>query len=242
VPLTDDQKRSIDYLRQTKGWGRRRIAKALGINEKPVRSYMERTDALSYPDPVPIRTVVWDLETTGLRSDIGTLLVGAFLDLATGETECRSIYDFTEPDTTDFPRGEVPIIVREGQLLRWCRQQFEAADILIGHNSIGFDKNFLNGVSARHQLPALPKRFHIDTLSVARYGMKGLLQSNSLENVADFFGVGVKNKPSKHDWRLANATDRDAINSLKVRCGADVRLTAAVWERLKPHWVNWKGV
>ncbi len=229
--LTAEQRAEIDHLQDQKGWGRRKIARSLGIGEKAVRYYCERRDADSYPDPVPLRSVVWDLETTNLKADIGTLMVAGFLDLITGEVTVRTIMDFE--GTT--------IEEREGLLACWASSQFCLADILIGHNSLGFDRNFLNGVCGRHGLEPLPKRLHIDTLQVARHGFKGLMQSNSLENLGDFFKVGVKNKPSKHDWRLANLTDPDAISRITERNVSDLFLTAAVWSKLLPHWQRWRG-
>jgi hypothetical protein len=110
------------------------------------------------------------------------------------------------------------------------------------HNSKGFDRNFINGVLIRHKLPKLPKRMHIDTLVVAQYGMKGLLQSYSLENLADYFKLPIqKDHPSKHDWRQANDMEEKSIKRIRKRCISDVQITALLWEKLKPFWFEYKG-
>jgi DNA polymerase III epsilon subunit-like protein len=129
----------------------------------------------------------------------------------------------------------------ERQLIEEVLALYSSASILIGHNSKAFDRNFLNGVCARHDLPAPPPRFHIDTYHVARYGLKGIYQSVSLDNLADILHVGVKDRPSKHDWREASIRDEEALERIRERCESDVRLTAAVWSKLMPYWVLWRG-
>ena len=202
----------------------REIASSLGLAYEVVVGY------LRIPQP-GVRLAVWDLETTHLKSDIGTLLAGSFLDPSSGEITTYTISDDGGESVRD----------REARLVAQVRAAYAEADVLIGFNSMAFDRNWLQGVSARHGYGPLPIRFHIDCLQVARHGMKGQLQSNSLENLADFFGVGVKDKPSKHEWREANSLDPEALVAIRQRCESDVVLTAAVWQCLRPYWLNWKG-
>lgn len=180
---------------------------------------------------LPIRALVWDIETTNLRSDIGALIVTAFLDLNTGGVEVRSIYDFKGS------RQE-----RERQLMEWASEQYISADILIGHNSIAFDKNFLNGVRARYGYDLLPPRIQVDTYQIARHGLKGNLQSYSLANLLDFFRILIqKDRPSKHDWREANLLDEEAVSRISTRCVEDVKGQALLWHKMRPYYMRWKG-
>jgi hypothetical protein len=195
----------------------RSIAELMGLDYEVVTGYLQA--------PRPGMTIiVWDLETSNLKSDIGTLLCGSFLDLATGDISTHIISDYPSESVRD----------REAQLVKDVRGAYAQADILVGFNSMAFDRNWLQGASARHG-------YGIDCLQVARHGLKGQLQSNSLENLADFFGVGVKDKPSKHEWREANSMDPEALAAIQQRCESDVRLTAAVWQPLRPYWLSWKG-
>jgi uncharacterized protein YprB with RNaseH-like and TPR domain len=203
----------------------RDIARQVDAGYGTVRYFLDRNKRSA----TPFIARVWDIETTNLKADIGILLVAAFLDLNDGTVESRTIDDF-----------EGTVSQRERQLARWAREQYVQADLLIGHNSLAFDKNFLNGVVARHNLEPLPLRVHADTYLIARYGLKGLM-GYSLSNLADVFGVGVKDLPSKNDWREANAGDPDSIKRLRHRCICDVVVTAAVWNRLKGYWAQWKG-
>lgn len=229
--FTEEQRANILLMREEKGWQPQKIADALQVDVSKVNRYLGIMDKKEYPDPEPIRAFVWDLETTGFKSDIGTLLMGSFLDLATGEVVTARLS--SDPN--------VPIEHAERELVEEVRALYLSASILIGHNSLAFDKNWLNGVSARHGLEPLPTRYHIDTYTVARFGLKGSYQSNSLSNLADILGVGVKDRPPKADWRHANIRDEDSLERIRLRCESDCYLTAAVWSKLEPYWVLWKG-
>ena len=176
---------------------------------------------------------VWDLETTDLKADIGSLIVATFGDMAQDGSisrlhteDIRSISGSGSKDT------------REKKLALWARDKVEEADILIGHNSLAFDRHFLNGVLFRHGERMCQKRIHWDTMQVA----KGKLSMGvSMANLADILLNDNKDKPSKHEWRQANLLDEDALKRLRQRCEEDVRLTADMWNRLKPIFHNWKG-
>lgn len=242
--LTAEQKKQIDTVYEPGVYGYRKTAEHLGLPPGQVRYYIENEyggyipsntnpdlDLFSFSASVrpyfsPFKAVVWDIETNHLRTDIGTLLVVSFLDLSNSQLNTRTIYDVDKS---------------EEALAVWAAEQYKRADIIIGHNSVAFDKNFVNGVLARYGRDPLPKKIQADTYLIARYGFKGLLQSYSLENVADFFRLGKKDRPSKHDWRESVVLDEDAIDRIADRCEADVRLNAQVFEKLKPYWNIWKG-
>jgi len=174
--------------------------------------------------------MVWDIECTNLRSDIGALTVVIFGEL-NSEGKIRKYY------INDILKAG-----GEKNLVKWTAKQITDADILIGHNSISFDKNFVNGVLARYNLPRLPKRQHYDTMFAARYGGKFLFQSVSMANLADIFRLPVqKDKPSKHDWREANLLTPKSVNRIKKRCKEDVKVQALLWDRLKEYQWIWRG-
>ena len=172
-----------------------------------------------------LRVGVWDLETTNLRSDMGNLMVACFMDVNTRETSVNNILAAGDEDL----------------LIDWAVDMYESFDILVGFNSLAFDKNFLNGVATRAigRYPA--KRVHIDLYQVARHGWKGLPQSYSLQNLLEFFGLREKDKPHKEDWRKLAVMDDDAVARITERCVEDVLATAELFQTLKPHWLEWKG-
>jgi len=190
-----------------------------------------------YGEPVhtfsPMRTYVWDLETTNLNTFMGQLTVASFLDLADGTIYTKTLFDF-EGNGAE----------KEVGLLLWTVSMLEEADVLIGHNTIGFDTGFLRGRLAIHGLSdvTLPRRQHWDTYQIARHGFKGRPQGYSLENLLDFFRISVqKDKPSKHDWAASIILDEAAIMRIAQRCEADVTGNALLWEALRPYFHLWKG-
>lgn len=218
---------------KAEGKGYRSIAKEIGESEGAVRYFLEHETAITV---VPYVAYVWDIETTDLRADIGNLMVSSFLDLATGYTDSRTVHSF---DGT--------LRSREGQLAQWTCDKLTQADAVIGHNVKGFDRNFLSGVCARQGLEQPPRRTYIDTMLIARYGLKGKIGA-SMANLADVLEITgpdgepiAKDKPSKNDWREYIAQDPEAVERITYRCEADVYVNALLWERLKGYWYEWKG-
>ena len=235
-----------------KGYGLRAIAEELELSYGKVRYVDQRVNMPNYimdiereqellelesiPKAPPLRPIVsyvWDLETTNLNTFMGQLIAASFLNLADGEISTRNVNSF--PGTN---------IEKEQALLLWVIDMIEGSDILIGHNTIGFDMGFIRGRLAIHGMShvLLPKRQHWDTYQIARHGFKGRTQGYSLENLLDFFRCPVvKDKPSKHDWAASIILDEDAIDRITERCEADVLGNAYLWEALRPYHHQWKG-
>ncbi len=235
----------LDYNPETgKPYGLRSIADMLGVTYGKAR-YIEakylssdsedEAEFLGEPSLSfsPVRSYVWDLETTNLNTFMGQLTVASFLDLADGAIYTKTLFDF-EGDGAE----------KEVALLLWTVSMLEEADILIGHNTIGFDTGFLRGRLAIHGLSdvTLPRRQHWDTYQIARHGFKGRPQGYSLENLLDFFRIPVqKDKPSKHDWAASIILDEKAIKRIAKRCEADCVGNALLWEALRPYFHLWRG-
>jgi len=233
--LPETSQRDIDRVRREHpDWGAWRTAKELGFNVQQVRWYLQQQEKQAVESPDPFRVYVWDIETAGLSTDIGFLMMASFLDLHTGVMVTERMASHEQEPTWTLDEAELDVLLRVRKIL-------EGAVVLIGHNSVSFDKCYVNGVSAKHGLPPVGKKIHLDTYLAARYGFKGRLQSNKLSNLADFFGLGVKDHPPKADWRSAHGRDEDALARLQVRCESDVRLTALVWDRMRPHYLDWRG-
>ena len=131
--------------------------------------------------------------------------------------------------------GKGTVAQREKKLAQWTLDRYSECDILIGQNSLAFDRHFLNGVCFRHQLGLVPKKVrHIDTYQTAR---GALAMSGSMRNMVDIMGIGTKDAPLKDDWRNANHGDKEALARIRERCISDVKMTAEMWRRLKPIYV-----
>ena len=230
--LTEAQRGRVRTLRQL-GKGYRAIATKLGVSEGAVRWVFESEQPIVVKK---YKTFVWDIETTDFKADIGNLMVSSFLDLETGLTDSRTIHSFSGT-----------LREREAALARWSSSMIEEADVLIGHNIKAFDRNFLSGVLARHHLPQAPKRTYIDTMLIARYGLKGKIGA-SMKNLADVLDLTdsngnsiEKDQPSKNDWREYIAGDPAAAKRIQERCNADVYVNALLWDELRQYWYEWRG-
>ena len=226
-----------------KHYGLRLIADIIGVTYGKARyvdnKYNKQTDKY-HPEPLtdnvpeisPIRSFVWDLETTNLNTFMGQLIVASFLDLTTGTIHTMSINDFEGDNAT-----------KEQQLLLWVVEMLNYGDIFVGHNTIGFDLGFIRGRLAIHDMDIdLPKRQHWDTYQIARHGAKIKPQGYSLENLADFFRLPIgKDKPSKHDWAASIILDPDAIERIIERCEADCVVNALLWGKLRKYQHSWRG-
>lgn len=205
------------------------VQSATGLSDYTTRKYKREAEQRVVPIQ-PYNTYVWDIETTDFKADIGTLMVSSFLDLATGIVDSRTVLDF-----------EGGLHEQERQLAEWSCSKITEADTLIGHNIKGFDRNFLNGVCARNQLPMVPKRTYLDTMLIARYGLKGKIGA-SMANLADVLGLPIpKDAPSKNDWRLYIGRDPAAVERITERCELDVIVNALLWDELKQYYYEWKG-
>lgn len=224
MPLTSEQKRKVKDLYQQKGMGRRAIASELDLSERMVRDFLETLEDEEITVE-PLRIYVWDLETTDFKSDIGTIRVASFLNINNHTFMTRTHQDFES----------------ETEFVKWILERMEEADVLIGHNSVSFDKPFVTGVAGRLGLAKPAKRIHWDTYLIARYGWKGNI-SYSLENLADHLGLPLaKYRPPKSEWREMIIDKHAELDAIVERCESDVKITAMVFDRLRPYLFEWKG-
>lgn len=242
--LTPQQEEEILRLHSFTDMGGRKIAEHLQISYGKVRGVLERSasqrtgpspDNADVPQPVKqgspsvsnlgsaVRVAVWDIETTDFKSDIGRLTVSSFYYPEEDRLETRTFKDFE-----DGERG----------LAVWTLERITELDFVVGHNHKAFDRNFLNGVLARHDAGMLPRRGWWDTYLIARYGLKGNM-GTSMANLADVFQLGDgKYKPSKNDWRDV-LVDPAALEEIKHRCEEDVKLNWLIFLKLRPYFHKW---
>jgi uncharacterized protein YprB with RNaseH-like and TPR domain len=174
-----------------------------------------------------VRTAFWDLETTALRASFGQLLCGVI-----GEFDpVRPL----EPKLTVFQLHKYRTPKErcdDSGLALDLAAELDQYDLVIGFNSIMFDKKFLDTRLAKYGYPGSHIARHKDLLYVLRY--KFSLQSNSLKNAAKFFfGSTLKTDLSWDTWRLAHAGDRESYEMVIDHCKWDVLELARIWDRVK---------
>lgn len=105
------------------------------------------------------------------------------------------------------------------------------ADEAIGHNLDRFDMPWVRTRCLFHGLPPLPDVKQVDTLKWAK--SRFYFNSNKLDYIAKFLGIGGKIKTGFDLWRdiLLNKCP-DAMLKMMDYCKHDVVLLEKVWQRL----------
>lgn len=113
-------------------------------------------------------------------------------------------------------------------------QVANTADEMVGHNGLKFDLNWIRTRCLFHRIDMFPNYVVIDTLTIAR--AKFRFNSNKLDYIAKFLGIGKKIKTDFELWKniLLNK-DKIAMAKMVKYCKGDVILLQKVYDRLKNH-------
>lgn len=107
------------------------------------------------------------------------------------------------------------------------------ADIVVAHNSDGFDIPMLNNRILLQGLEPLGPVDSIDTLKLARKNFR--LTHNKLDHLARHLGLGSKLKTDFDLWERVYNGDEVAMKEMLRYCRNDVVLLEQVFDRLRPH-------
>lgn len=108
------------------------------------------------------------------------------------------------------------------------------ADELVGHNGDKFDLAWIRTRCLFHGLSMFPKYSTIDTLKIARSKFK--FNSNKLNYIADFLGIGEKIKTDFNLWKnIVLNKDPKAMEDMIKYCKKDVILLEKVYKHLAQH-------
>lgn len=110
----------------------------------------------------------------------------------------------------------------------------DSATELVGHNGDKFDLAWIRTRCLFHKIPMFPKYTTIDTLKVAR--QKFRFNSNRLNYIADYLGIGQKIKTEYSLWKdILLKKDKIAMEKMIKYCKKDVSLLEQVFVALKGH-------
>jgi len=110
------------------------------------------------------------------------------------------------------------------------------ADVVVHYNGAKFDMPHLRREFLLADLAPHKPVQEVDLLKVAKGRFR--FQSNKLDHVAQQLGIGSKVKHSGHElWVRCMAGDERAWRKMAAYNRADVRLTEALYDRLKP-WIH----
>lgn len=108
------------------------------------------------------------------------------------------------------------------------------ADELVGHNGDRFDLAWIRTRCLYHKIDMFPKYITIDTLKIARQAFK--FNSNKLNYIADYLGIGQKIKTEFGLWKdIVLNKDKVAMDKMIKYCKKDVILLEQVFKALKNH-------
>lgn len=122
-------------------------------------------------------------------------------------------------------------------LIKLIRGLFDDADILVAHNANRFDNKVAVASFIRYGLTPPSPYKTVDTLqvarSVARFG------SNSLNSLAELFGIGSKTKVAHGDlWYDCLKGSKEAWDKMRIYNNQDVDLLYKLYEILRPYIKN----
>jgi transposase-like protein len=135
------------------------------------------------------------------------------------------------------------------ELIRSFVKVIEGADELVAHNGDGFDMPWIRGRAIKHGIHMQHDYPLVDTLKLARKraGKGFKFQSNRLDYIAKFLGVGRKIKTDLSLWHritypalipslyeLKNDYHK-ALDHMVKYCKMDVKVLESVYNKLKPY-------
>lgn len=112
-------------------------------------------------------------------------------------------------------------------------KELSTADAIIAHNGDNFDLKFLNTRAVYHGLGPLPNLISIDTLKIARKNFN--FNSNRLDYLAKFLGVGEKIETTESLWVDAQAGKKSAVRKMVKYNQRDVEILEKVYLKLAPY-------
>jgi len=117
--------------------------------------------------------------------------------------------------------------------------KYDESDIVVAHNANRFDNKMANRFFIKEGLtPPSPYR-SIDTLQIARSYFK--FQSNSLNNLAEYLGLGSKEKITYADLEADFMSDSPSMKTrraMKKYNIQDIVLLEAIYMKLRPYVKN----
>jgi ribosomal protein S27AE len=138
--------------------------------------------------------------------------------------------------------------LREVHSLTWDKRQCDkpmlkrvadvvhTADEVVAHNGDRFDVPWIRTRCLKHGIPFSPEIASVDTLKWAR--SKFYFNSNRLDYISQFLGLGRKNKTGFELWkRVVLDGDGPALERMVRYCKQDVRLLERVHKKLNAYVV-----
>jgi hypothetical protein len=177
------------------------------------------------PGMSPVRTGVFDIETTGLNAGFGVVLCAVVRLYGPDETFVLRADDY--PEWKEGRRANDKALVAD------ILNVLSEADILVAHNGVKFDMPFLRTRAIIHGLPAVNFQKIIDPVLLARQTFR--FPGNSLQSISGVIGTEAAKTPLRPEvWQRATMNgDPDAMNEIVEHCIADVEVLEEVCLKIR---------
>jgi len=109
------------------------------------------------------------------------------------------------------------------------------ADEVIAHNGDRFDVPWLRGRCIYHGIDMMPQITTLDTLKKVKGKMGFNFNSNRLDYIARFLGVGKKIKTDWELWVGCMDGDSKSLKEMVKYCEMDVQVLKDVYKKLQPY-------
>ena len=176
-----------------------------------------------------------DIETTGLWSDFGYVLVAVIQDITSGGKKEFEVFRLDEMESYKNMKnlGDPQFWRRiDKELLVKIRDAINKYDMIVHFNGRWFDMKFLNTRLLKNRLELLPTIKQVDIYQVARYKLR--LRSRRLDALREF--LEIDDEPTQHFWeywQMAAARVPEGYDYVVEHCKRDVRRLAKVAVRMK---------
>lgn len=191
------------------------------------------------------KVLFWDIETSLQLAAIFQLGNNDWIDPSSLVTEryiiCAS-WKWEGEDKVhsvsvlDSPKAFAKDPSNDYYVVKALHDVLSQADVIIHHNGDSFDKRYVDTRIIHHDLPPLPPITTIDTYKVAK--TKLLFNSNKLDYIAKFLGVGKKLPTTSGLWMKILNGDRKAIKEMVRYNQHDVTILEKVYLKLRPYVQN----
>lgn len=172
-----------------------------------------------------MRLISWDLETSNLDADFGTILCAGWKVIGEGKPQVISLSEY--PSFKTDPTNDKALLKDFTKILL-------GADVWVTWFGTYFDIPFLNARLLANHLPVVPPNFpHIDGWKTARNRLK--LSNNRLNTVQSFLELEDEKSAVKGPiWRRAKVGHLPSLKYIIHHCKKDVLVLEQAYYRLLP--------
>lgn len=166
----------------------------------------------------------FDIETTSLRADFGSLLAVCIKPWG------QKVQTYREDE---YPRERRS---RNPEMLKDVIHRLNEYPILVAHNGVNFDRKWLNTVAVLEGLDPLdPRGKIIDPVLIARRHLG--FSSNRLDALSDWLSTKYKKSPVRRDvWLRASLdADKEALDYIVDHCIKDVEVLEEVMWKMRQY-------